>query len=101
MPILEAVAARKLEGLTGETLLRTFFRRMIQPLRLRVLPMWAYTGLNDLSHESAVELPESEVNTRVRSMLDTLGLDHVGDQPAPLAANTPSTRVSSQLCLRP
>ena len=61
--------------------------------------MWTYIGLTDSSRESELELTESEIDARVRSMLDTQGLDRVGSQPVPLAADRPSTRVNFRSCL--
>jgi hypothetical protein len=65
--------------------------------------MWTYIGPTDSTRESELELTESEVDAQVRGVLDTRGLDRVGAQPAPLAANRPSTRVNfrSRLLFQP
>ena len=92
--VLVQVAALVREGLTGEAVLRTFYARRIQPLRSRVHGMWRYAGPSDSTRESADELAESEVNARVRSVLEEKALVDLGPQPTPLSADRPSTRVS-------
>ena len=54
----------------------------------------AKDGPGDATRESPEELNESEVDSRVQSVLDTRGLVAIGDQTTPLAQGRTSTRVS-------
>ena len=56
--------------------------------------MWRYTGPSDSTRESKEELAESEVNARIRSVLEEKALVDLGPQPLPLDINRPSTRVN-------
>ena len=64
-PVLEQVEALKAEGLMGEAILCTFLARRIQPIRPRDHTMWLYSGPDDPTRESPLELTEVELSRRV------------------------------------
>ncbi|OEL34986.1 hypothetical protein BAE44_0003995 [Dichanthelium oligosanthes] len=56
-------------GVNGVGLCWTFLSRRVQPLKARAYPLFQYSGPTDPTHESEVELPQSERAARVASML--------------------------------
>jgi hypothetical protein len=54
--VLELVSDMKKHGVTGATMVRSFYRRMIQPIKDRVHSAYEYCGQSD---------PTREVNRKV------------------------------------
>ena len=82
---LEKIGLLRRRGLTGVVLVSTFIRRAIQPLRLRRLPMWEYTGTADPDRFSDEELTSGE--TRLRVITITEGTSTANFFGGPLALN--------------
>lgn len=56
-------------GLNGFWVFDTFIRRWIAPLGERARPMWKYSGPSDPDHVLPMNLPGSEVTTRMDQVL--------------------------------
>lgn len=68
-PFLDQIAAMKLRGLNGVSVIASFIRRRVQPLRERVNYGFEYTGLDDPTQMSRDKLFEDEVLERIHGIL--------------------------------
>jgi hypothetical protein len=66
--VLELVSDMKKGGVTGATVARTFYRRMIQPIKNRVHPAYEYRGQSDPTREVNHKVSKEEMATRVSQM---------------------------------
>jgi hypothetical protein len=66
--VLELVSDMKKGGVTGATVARTFYRRMIQPIKNRVHPAYEYRGKSDPTREVNHKVSKEEMATRVSQM---------------------------------
>ncbi|OEL19720.1 hypothetical protein BAE44_0019261 [Dichanthelium oligosanthes] len=72
-------------GVTGLGLCWTFFSLWIQPLKARAHPIWEYSDRSDPTRESEVELPKSEVVSRVADVVVGDAASVFNNHPPPLS----------------
>ena len=96
-PLVRALA--DLRGkITGGQLIAVFMRRRIQPLQYRVHPMWQYSGLEDLTRCSPVDVSGSDLLFRIQQITKCTSMGLVSSV-FPYAADVPLPEVfSSCLC---
>jgi hypothetical protein len=63
--VLELVMGLKNRGVTGDSVTRSFCRRLIQPIKDRVQPTYEYWGQSDPTHEVNRKVSREEMATRV------------------------------------
>jgi hypothetical protein len=63
--ILELVSDIKGQGVTGVAVARSFCRRMIQPIKDRVHPVYEYCGQSDPTREVNLKVSKEEMAARV------------------------------------
>jgi hypothetical protein len=63
--VLELVSDMKKRGVTGAAVARSFCRRMIQPIKDRVHPVYEYWGQSDPTHEVNCKVSKEEMAARV------------------------------------
>jgi hypothetical protein len=63
--VLELVSDMKTRGVTGAAVARSFCRRMIQPIKDRVHPVYEYCGQSDPTREVNRKIYKEEMTTRV------------------------------------
>jgi hypothetical protein len=66
--VLELVKDEKKQGVTGAAVARSFCRRMIQPIKDRVLPAYEYWGQSDPTREVNRKVSKEEMVARVSQM---------------------------------
>jgi hypothetical protein len=66
--ILELVSDMKGQGVTGAAVARSFYRRMIQPIKDRVHPAYEYCGQSDPTREVNCKVSKEEMAARVSQM---------------------------------
>jgi hypothetical protein len=66
--VLELVGDMKRRGVTGAAVARSFCRRMIQPIKDRVHPVYEYWGQSDPTHEVNRKGSKEEMEARVSQM---------------------------------
>jgi hypothetical protein len=64
-PVLELVSELKKQGVTGAAVARSFCRRMIQPIKDRVHPVYEYWGQSDPTREVYRKVSKEEMAARV------------------------------------
>jgi hypothetical protein len=67
--LLDTIAAHKLMGVTGASVMFSFFKRRVQPIQQRHRLGFEYTGAEDLSRMSAEELSDEAALLRVKRVL--------------------------------
>jgi hypothetical protein len=63
--VLELVSDMKNRGVTGAAVVRSFCRRMIQPIKNRVHPAYEYCGHSDPTREVNSKVSKEEMAARV------------------------------------
>jgi hypothetical protein len=66
--VLELVNELKKQGVTGVAVSRSFYRRMIQPIKDRVHPAYKYWGQSDPTREVNRKVSKEEMAARVSQM---------------------------------
>jgi hypothetical protein len=66
--VLELVSDMKERGVTGAAVARSFCRRMIQPIKDRVHPVYEYCGQSDPTREVNCKVSKEEMAARVSQM---------------------------------
>jgi hypothetical protein len=66
--VLELVSDMKKRGVTGEVVVRSFCRRMIQPIKDSVHPAYEYCGQSDPTCEVNRKISREEMAARVSQM---------------------------------
>jgi hypothetical protein len=67
-PVLGLVSKLKKQGVTGAAVARSFCRRMIQPIKDRVHPVYEYVGQSDPTREVNPKVSKEEMAARVSQM---------------------------------
>jgi hypothetical protein len=67
--LLDTIAAHKLMGVTGASVLFSFFKRRVQPIQQRHRLGFEYTGAEDPSRMYAEELSDEAALLRVKWVL--------------------------------
>jgi hypothetical protein len=67
--LLDIIAARKEMGVTGASVMFSFFKRRVQPIQQRHILGFEYKGAEDPSRMCAEELSDEAALTRVRRVL--------------------------------
>jgi hypothetical protein len=82
--LLDTIAAHKEMGVTGASIMFSFFKRRVQPIQQRHILGFEYKGAEDPSRMCAEELTDEAALTRVRRVL--LDVDAVPYVPQLFAA---------------
>jgi hypothetical protein len=93
--LLAIIAAHKEIGVTGASVMFSFFKRRIQPIQQRHTLGLEYIGTEDPSRMCTEELTDDAALTRVRRVL--LDMDAVPYVPQLFSAQNPPKPVSIQL----
>jgi hypothetical protein len=76
--LLDTIAAHKLMGVTGASVMFAFFKRRVQPIQQLHRHGFEYTGAEDLSRMCAEELSDEAALLRVkRVLLDVNAIPYV------------------------
>jgi hypothetical protein len=67
--LLDTIAAHKLMGVTGASVMFSFFKRRVQPIQQRHRLGFKYTGAEDPSRMCAEELSDEAALLRVKWVL--------------------------------
>jgi hypothetical protein len=67
--LLDTIEAQKLMGVTGASVMFSFFKRRVQPIQQRHRLGYEYTGAEDSSRMCAEELPDDAALLRVKHVL--------------------------------
>jgi hypothetical protein len=78
--LLDIIEAQKMMGVTGASVMFSFFKRRVQPIQQRHRLGFEYTGSEDPSRMCAEELPDEAAVLRVQRVL--LDVDAVPYVPA-------------------
>jgi hypothetical protein len=93
--LLELIAAHKEMGVTGASVMLSFFKRRIQPIQQRHTLGFEYMGTEDPSRMCAEELGDDAAMVRVKRIL--LDVDAVPYVPAGFTAQNRPPSVSVRL----
>jgi hypothetical protein len=93
--LLETIEAQKKKGVTGASVMFSFYKRRIQPIQQRHCLGFDYTGPADPSRMCAEELPDEVALQRVQRVL--LDVDAVPYVPTLFSAQNPPKPVSIRL----
>jgi hypothetical protein len=93
--LLEFIEANKLMGVTGASVMFSFFKRRVQPIQLRHQLGFEYTGFEDPSRMCAEELSDDDALLRVRRVL--LDMDAIPYVPELFSARNAPMPVSIRL----
>jgi hypothetical protein len=93
--LLEAIEAQKKKGVTGASVMFSFYKRCIQPIQQRCCLGFEYTGPADPSRMCTEEVPDEVALQRVQWVL--LDVDAVPYVPTLFSARNPSKPVSIRL----
>jgi hypothetical protein len=93
--LLDTIAAHKDMGVTGASVMFSFFKRQVQPIQQRHILGFEYKGTEDPSRICAEELTDEAALTGVRRVL--LDVDAVPYMPQLFAAQNPPKPVSVRL----
>jgi hypothetical protein len=93
--LLDIIEAHKMTGVTGTSIMFSFFKRRIQSIQQRHKLGYEYTSAEDLSRMCAEELSDDAVLLRVRWVL--LDVDAVPYVPGLFSARSPPKPVSIRL----
>jgi hypothetical protein len=95
--LLEAIETRKKEGVTGASVMFSFYKRRIQPIQQRCNLGFEYTGPADPSRMCTEKVPDEVALQRVqRVLLDVNAVPYV---PTLFSAQNPPPPVSVRLLL--
>jgi hypothetical protein len=67
-PVLGLVGELKKQGVTGAAVARSFYRRMIQPIKDRVHPAYEYVGQSDPTRDFHRKVSKEEMAARFSQM---------------------------------
>jgi hypothetical protein len=96
--LLDTVAAHKEMGVTGASVIFSFFNRRVQPIQQRHILGFEYMGAEDPSRMCTAELTDEAALIRVkRVLLDVNAIPYV---PGLFSARNPPKLVSIRLLLR-
>jgi hypothetical protein len=90
--LLDTIAAHKEMGVTGASVMFSFFKRQVQPIQQRHILGFEYKGAEDPSRMCAEELTDEAALTRVRRVL--LDVDVAPYVPQMFASQNPPKPVS-------
>jgi hypothetical protein len=90
--LLAIIAAHKEIGVTGVSVMFSFFKRCIQPIQQRHMLSFEYMGAEDPSRMCAEELSDEATLLRVKRVL--LGINTVPYIPEQFSAQNPPQPVS-------
>jgi hypothetical protein len=93
--LLEATEAQKKKGVTGASVMFSFYKRRVQPIQQRCCLGFEYTGPADPSRMCTEEVPEEVALQRVQRVL--LDVDTVPYVPTSFSARNPPKPVSIRL----
>jgi hypothetical protein len=93
--LLEIIEANRLMGVTGASIMFSFFKRRVQPIQQRHKHGFEYTGAEDLSRMCVEELSDDAALLRVKRVL--LDMDAVPYVPELFSARNPPIPVSIRL----
>jgi hypothetical protein len=93
--LLDTIAAHKLIGVTGASVMFSFFKRRVQPIQQCHILGFEYKGAEDPSRMCAEELTDEPALTQVRRML--LDVDAVPYVPQLFSSQNPPKPVSIRL----
>jgi hypothetical protein len=93
--LLDTIAAHKLMGVTGASVMFSFFKRRVQPIQQRHRLGFEYMGAEDPSRMCAEELPDEAALIRVKRVL--LDVNAVPYIPGLFSARSPLKPVSIRL----
>jgi hypothetical protein len=96
--LLDTISAHKEIGVTGASVIFSFFKRRVQPIQQRHILGFEYMGAEDPSRMCAEELTDEAALIRVkRVLLDVNAIPYV---PGLFSARNPPKLVSIRLLLR-
>ena len=93
--LLELIAAHKEAGVTGASVMMSFFKRRIQPIQQCHTQGFEYMGTEDPSRMCAEEIGDDAVLVRVKRIL--MDVETVPYVPAGFSAQNRPPPVSNQL----
>jgi hypothetical protein len=93
--LLDTIAAHKLMGVTGTSVMFSFFKRRLQPIQQRHRLGFEYTSAEDPSRMCAEELSDEAAVLRVKRVL--LDVNAVPYIPGLFSARSPPRPVSIRL----
>jgi hypothetical protein len=93
--LLDIIEAQKAKGVTGASVMFTFFKCRVQPIQQRHHLRFENTGATDPSRMCAEELPDEAALQRVQRVL--LDVDAVPYVPTLFSARNPPKPVSTRL----
>jgi hypothetical protein len=93
--LLDIIEAHKMTGVTGASVMFSFFKRRVQPILQRHRLGFEYTGSEDPSHMCAEELSDDAALLRVKRVL--LDVDAVPYVPELFSARNPPKPVSTRV----
>jgi hypothetical protein len=93
--LLDIIEAQKMMGVTGASVMFSFFKRRVQPIQQRHRLGFEYTSSEDSSRMCAEELPDKAALLRVHRVL--LDMDAVPYMPELFSARNPPEPVGIQL----
>jgi hypothetical protein len=93
--LLDIIAAQKEIGVTGASVMFSFFKRRIQPIQQRHTLGFEYIGIEDPSRMCAEELTDDDALIRVKRVL--LDVDAVPFIPQLFSMQNPPKPVSIRL----
>jgi hypothetical protein len=96
--LLDTIATHKEMGVTGASVMFSFFKRRVQPIQQCHILGFDYRGAEDPSRMCAEELTDEAALIRVKRVL--LDVNAVPDVPGLFSARTPPKPVSIRLLLR-
>jgi hypothetical protein len=96
--LLDTIAAQKEMGVTGASVMFSFFKRRVQPIQQCHILGFEYMGAEDPSRMCAEELTDEAALIRVKRVL--LDVNIVPYVPRLFSARNPPKLVSIQLLLR-
>jgi hypothetical protein len=94
--LLETIEAHKLMGVTGASVMFSFFKRRVQPIQQCHKLGFEYSGTEDPSRMCAEELSDDAALLRVKRVL--LDVNAVPYIPGLFSAQNPPKQVSIRLC---
>jgi hypothetical protein len=93
--LLDIIEAQKMMGVTGASVMFSFFKRRVQPLQQRHRLGFEYTGSEDPSRMCTEELPDKAALLRVQWVL--LDVDAVPNVPELFSTQNPPKPMSIRL----
>jgi hypothetical protein len=93
--LLDTIAAHKLMGVTGASVMFYFFKRRVQPIQQRHRLGFKYAGAEDSSRICAEELSDEAALLRVKQVL--LDMNAIPYIPGLFSARSPPRSVSIRL----